>query len=800
MKSNPNRAVKSSPATEGGAPAVRTVRVRTGRKGGADLWADVPVPTGEARALLLRGVGRALAEGGHVIPVAGKAPFWRDWTAPERRVKSVAEAERYLASGKTTGFGLMLGDLFVSLDIDSPDEAARVLFGEGIAPSKLAGHRTWSRAGKARRLWRLPDGADVRMLTLRVPTGTRNAYGTAERRTVLEVRTGHVQDVLAGSTHPETLEPYGGDEPPEAYPLVPLPVLQLLREDRAEAMTRLLGHLGVTGKDAAEVAGEGGDRIGCDSRARMAFNAAHTVEDILEEAGWEEGADGKWGADGVEGNPGLSPVPGTDGLWREFNGNSPLFGLVDAWKAFVVLGYSGDTRKAERSPKAREIEAEALKEVFKPVPGYVPDPLAEEMRRAREAEDDDMLPRGKGGVDGEVSERAAKFLQLAVSGSAIGAVPLPEYLVEQERFPAHQTGVLLGARNVGKSALAVSVATAVASGCECGGWRPVKRQLVLYVAAEGQHGLRRRIFAEVQRLLLNRKITRPEDVALIVLPAPVALLDGGDIGALQEAALILAARDFPDVTEFGLVIFDTLARVFGGDGDESSNKDVTKLLNNAEELRDNLPGQPALLFLAHPGHKEAFRVRGAYAMEGNVDFILVLTQQRKPGEAGAARASAIDQATAEMFGDAVPLGDLRELTCTKMRDDEEPPPIGVRFGTWRAGLDLPPGKSVIVGDALLPLRDTSAPAEGAKVSAELPVGKRGKKVTDTAILGAIGAEPGKSQQHYAAALGMARPSLLQRVERLREKGLVTAEGPWKLTPEGVAQASETVAEEGVGVG
>lgn len=315
--------------------------------------APLPAPTGDARRILLAWVVRLLGEGAHVIPVRGKLPAWDRWTA--RRIGSAAEADKLLdRRGGATGFALVLGDGFLSLDLDAEDQALITLRAVKAGdPARLGGVAIRSRPGRARYLFAAPDGATLHPFALAIPTGEWLKNGAPKKRTILECRTGARYDVLPGSTHPDTRQPYGGEPPPSALPVAPARLLRLFTDPTARAdMSRALG------VEPPGATSGSGDRLEYASACREPFNAAVVLASIIEDAGFESVSDSRWAHPELDGNPSLSLVPDgaggvKDDLASEFNVASPLHGpntpLVDAWKVFVVMMHGTDLAAAEKA-------------------------------------------------------------------------------------------------------------------------------------------------------------------------------------------------------------------------------------------------------------------------------------------------------------------------------------------------------------------------------------------------------------------------------------------------------------------
>lgn len=100
--------------------------------------------------------------------------------------------------------------------------------------------------------------------------------------------------------------------------------------------------------DSAFLAVSSGDKkLAFPSAYRMDFNAGNDVEEILERHDYKDHGRGRWAPPNASGAPGVRLLPGSVGLWQSDNGSDQLFGLFDAWTAFVVLDHNGDLAAAE---------------------------------------------------------------------------------------------------------------------------------------------------------------------------------------------------------------------------------------------------------------------------------------------------------------------------------------------------------------------------------------------------------------------------------------------------------------------
>lgn len=173
-----------------------------------------------------------------------------------------------------------------------------------------------------------------------------------------------------------------------------------------------------------------------------------------------------------------------------------------------------------------------------------------------------------------------------------------------------QLAIFYGESGCMKSFVISDFAFHVANGWDwCGLQTYGKKRGVLIILGEGQSGYRKRIKA----LANYHGIT---DAAIYIVPEPVALDE--DAGTLviwiEEAEKALGIR-------VDLVVFDTFSLMMGA-GEESSNRDVTRVVNN---IRLALDGRSAAC-IHHTGHGDKTRERGAYQIRANADVRILVTR------------------------------------------------------------------------------------------------------------------------------------------------------------------------------
>lgn len=216
----------------------------------------------------------------------------------------------------------------------------------------------------------------------------------------------------------------------------------------------------------------------------------------------------------------------------------------------------------------------------------------------------------------------------------------PEYVVEG-LFEMQSVVGVVGPPESGKSLLLQEIALCVALGLPWHG-RRTKRGLVVYLAGEGQHGLRKRFQALETRY---RDQLEGEIVHLATAKVGTSLIDPMELVRVEESiAKAVESHQQPLV----LLIIDTLAR-FIAPGDESKAMDMGAYLTAIDALR----GDAAAVSLHHPGHGEATRARGSSSFKAGLD--------------------------AEFSVACDALSNTVTMSCQKMKDGEKPAPFSFKI-------------------------------------------------------------------------------------------------------------------------
>jgi hypothetical protein len=206
-------------------------------------------------------------------------------------------------------------------------------------------------------------------------------------------------------------------------------------------------------------------------------------------------------------------------------------------------------------------------------------------------------------------ELAARLDELSLFVRLAGDLSpnLDDHALVQGLLPEKALTAMIGASNTGKSALAVDLSVAVATGRPFRGMR-VRQCAVLYVAAEGAHGLSNRVAA----LLQTEKLL--PDAPLGVVTESVDFCSSPTDSSRVVAAC--AALEIKTGRPVGLVVIDTVARAMNG-ADENSGSDMGRFLANAENIQKKVGA--TVLLIHHAGKDASKGARGHSSFRAALD-------------------------------------------------------------------------------------------------------------------------------------------------------------------------------------
>ena len=210
----------------------------------------------------------------------------------------------------------------------------------------------------------------------------------------------------------------------------------------------------------------------------------------------------------------------------------------------------------------------------------------------------------------------------------MGLADLPEprgdFWLAQGWLPRGGLAVLYGPPKAGKSLVALDLSLSIAAATGWAGvpvmadWADQASAGVLYIAAEGQHGLRRRRDAARQ---VDRK--RYADAATTFLICDTAL-DLTDPAAVEALIGALQAADHRP----RLIVVDTWARCLG-DAEENSSRGVKPAIDACDRLRQATGA--TVLVLHHAGKVSEAGARGSTALIAAAD-VVIRADKAKPAQ------------------------------------------------------------------------------------------------------------------------------------------------------------------------
>lgn len=216
-----------------------------------------------------------------------------------------------------------------------------------------------------------------------------------------------------------------------------------------------------------------------------------------------------------------------------------------------------------------------------------------------------------------------------------------DWLVK-DHFELNTLACLFGDPGCGKSFVAIDVSMAVATGQKWAG-KDTKKGVVIYIAGEGQNGLKKRIDAWQK----YHKTQLPDNALFFSMGAALLKDPQNAIYIKQQIEGVVAAIDGESPV---LIVIDTLARNMGGD--ENSTAEMNEFISNLDRhIRE--PFGSCLLVVHHTGHADKTRARGAMSFKGALDTEFLVNKD----------------------------GDKMWLKCTKMKDFKEPAPAEFSFQT-----------------------------------------------------------------------------------------------------------------------
>jgi hypothetical protein len=199
-----------------------------------------------------------------------------------------------------------------------------------------------------------------------------------------------------------------------------------------------------------------------------------------------------------------------------------------------------------------------------------------------------------------------------------------------------QVSVIFGDTNIGKTYLAIDLGMHVALGRSWQG-RDVERGGVVYVAAEGGGGIKRRI-----RAFQQHHGIRPADAAFAVITETINFRDDKSVDGLIRLVPEIAKRLGVPVR---LIILDTVSRALAG-GNENAPDDMGALVRNIDRVRAQTRAH--VTGIHHSGKDDSRGARGHSLLKAAIDTEIKI--ERPDGPHGVIEARVTKQRDLEIAG------------------------------------------------------------------------------------------------------------------------------------------------------
>lgn len=527
---------------------------------------DAPI---SERSSLFKRVGTKQDGRGKTPGVRGRDGKWSgfDWLPYEATADDLV---RWEAMG--AGVGIKTGDGLVLIDADTLNEAHAAIIAEAV--EKHFGQLPM-------RIGRAPKVGYV-LRTTEPVRYQRIEFGSADEKGRLPDRVEILSDgrqFVAQGVHPKTSQPYFWPRP--------LPSFEKLPRASAAQVTAFLEDLRGLLSAAKPIVTEG-------STTAINQEALKGRVDVVRKA--------------VAAIPNTSASFPTRESYRDF-GYAIKAALPDAEAtAFELFSdWCARWEDGENDPEIVAADWRRMKPPFRRGAGWLYE-LAEQhapaqFSRAEQwfespSENDNLFP------DGKASANSRTLDIITLQDAAGGALdhqnrPLVKGLLDQGTL-----SVLYGDSNTGKTFVATDMAHAIASGRPWGGLKTSKCA-VLYVAAEGGNGVRKRSLALTSRYPTESAVAR-----FYLRLSNINLLRADQ----DLEPLIRTVRQLGEPV--GLIVIDTLSRAMAG-GDENASTDMGVIVKNFDRIREATGAH--VMVVHHTGKDKAKGARGHSILRAALD-------------------------------------------------------------------------------------------------------------------------------------------------------------------------------------
>ena len=245
-------------------------------------------------------------------------------------------------------------------------------------------------------------------------------------------------------------------------------------------------------------------------------------------------------------------------------------------------------------------------------------------------------------------------------------IPVPVAFLVEELFHEVGTGIIASKFYGGKTYVAMSIAASVTSGISFASRTILRKGAVLWLAAEGEWEVDKRIRAAVRALGCDPEV-QPIYVQIASVPQ---LLQGG------EAAVMKIVRQAEQMArdEFGLplvlIVIDTMIKAAGYKKSENDSVEVNNMIRCMENI--SVRAKCFVLALDHMGKNEELGARGSSDKPSSVDVYIKLKSN-----GGSMRTFHVVKVKGEKGNDQLEF----EIVGAKLEDGQKT--ACVRWGKWR---------------------------------------------------------------------------------------------------------------------
>lgn len=229
------------------------------------------------------------------IPPGTKGPVNKGWNLPSNTIRTSEKANEFYSNAPDWNMGVLLNTSnIVILDIDNVEYTQMLFNTFGIDYDTIMENapRIIGRAGRDKAIFKAPLGIDLSRRSISWP----DPHDTTKRITVIEFRANDIQDVLPPSIHPDTKKPYEWRvDPFNGIPELPDQILTIW-QNWDTFKQQLHGACPWATITPEYTAPPKKPRVVSSDFVNVIdeFNAAHSVESIIEKHGYKRTRGGRY--------------------------------------------------------------------------------------------------------------------------------------------------------------------------------------------------------------------------------------------------------------------------------------------------------------------------------------------------------------------------------------------------------------------------------------------------------------------------------------------------------------------------